>query len=143
MLVAASSAQAQQTFNKRMTPSNTVRAKALTERSDFFGPSFFKEFVTLYGGTVRIRWQVRTSDGSQAVSTGVFVGPNPVHDCDTSTQSTGYVNEKCDVSVPAGVPIRIWVQVDSTNGPVKGFIRNAQLFFDLIDETKPATVLQD
>jgi hypothetical protein len=101
LLVVAANAHAQQTFNNRLVASDTTRARAPTERSTTSAERVvLKEFVTLYGGTVRLRWLYRTSAITNNTDTGVMVGDQDRHACDGTTLSTRYVVGTCDVAVP-------------------------------------------
>jgi hypothetical protein len=146
--LAGSAAQAQpvETFDKKMVPSDTLRANAPTLRR---GPEFRKVFRVFYGGTTRIKFESRVPRGGNAV-VQVYAGPRGYAGmvtsalCLSSHNSREWVSGSCDVDVPAGWIITVVAQCGLCSGdfPIVA-IRKVSLHYDLVDVDDAAEVVTD
>lgn len=127
---------------KRLVASNTLKANALAERSvTNLGGVVVKEFLVSYGGSVRLKWQLKsdTVDGA-VVNVKLANGYAGGQACSVGTASASYVLKTCDFVVSAGDIIQL--DLYSNNGQNVA-LRNARLFFDIVDANKPFVVLTD
>ena len=131
--------QTSMTFNKRAVASDTFRQRADTLRSSTAPQAVvIKEFFVLYAGTVRLKWQYRSASGA-LVQTVAKIASEGSEFSFKVTSSTTFAPVICDVPITAGERLQIVVRPDS--GAVE--VRNARIFFDLIEVNKPAVSLID
>jgi hypothetical protein len=97
------------------------------------GDSVQRSFIPPYSGTVRVRWEFRSGDG-----TDVFSGVEVTHvsNCDRSTVSTAFVGKACNVRVVGGMPVTIFAAPKVGTNVVE--LRNVRLYYRVVDSTGEA-----
>jgi hypothetical protein len=103
-------------------------------------PSSAKRFLVPFRGFVKVRWQVKSSNGGTQVNVNVgsavdacFSGPNQ------STDSADYVQGSCALRVATGDIVE--VTVASSAMGTNGLLRNVRLFYDVIPGNAVGKVL--
>jgi hypothetical protein len=93
------------------------------------GNSVSRAFIPPYSGTVRVKWEVRSGDGTQVSASG-----NVAHTSACSQQpvtSTSPVAQTCDLRVTGGFPVIIEAAPLDNNNIV--YLRNVSLSFTVVD----------
>ncbi len=133
---------------KMTVASNTLRATADTERQNSNGNSFIsKTLFSPYAGTVRVTWQIRTSNAASYARVEVgnigdlCVDPAGGDEGTFVTRSTSYIDGTCDLHIVAGDRIEIHLTTQQNGVPV--FIRNFCLHFDIANVSADGIALQD
>jgi hypothetical protein len=115
LLLATAPAAALDGPGRSVTASNTIELRGGPAQTSDPGGAVFNGFIPPYSGTVRLKWQVRSANGSQVtVSASVAY----VSDCgEINTSSTSFVAQTCDLRVTGGYPIsvRASAQADAGN----------------------------
>jgi hypothetical protein len=139
LIVSASAQTTVDAANKRVVASNNIKARLDTARSDDTGGTAVKEFFILYGGVIRIKWQMRSLDSSSEV-TAVVTDPvsNGIPCFFQKTTSGTFVTKTCDAAVNAGETLQL-----NIGGGAGIEVRNFRIYFDILDVAKPVTVLVD
>lgn len=83
-----------------------------------------------YAGTVRVKWQLKSTDGGQVAT---IVVNSRIESCNSTTMQTTYTSEECDIRVAAGDLLLIMGSVSNSSASV--FVRNVRVYYDLIDST--------
>ena len=102
-------------------------------------PIPLKQFFVPYTGTVRVKWQSKSSDAAAAVTISVT---SRLESCNAPTTSTAYQTDQCDIRVSAGDLLMIMAAANFTT-PSTAFVRNVRVFYDVVDFDGLGAVLQD
>src|SRR5690242_6838741 len=89
---------------RALVASNAVQLRGGPAQTSDPGGNVFNGFIPPYSGTVRLKWEVRSSDGAQV---GVQIQVPHTSQCVDSTTSTSFVAQSCDLRVVGGFPITI------------------------------------
>ena len=111
LLLASAPAFALDGPGRALTASNTLQIRGGPAQTSLPGDSVFNGFIPPYSGTVRVKWEVRSSDGTQ-VSVNVSVAHTS--QCGDVTTSTSFVAQSCDLRVVGGFPIGIEANATGT-----------------------------
>ncbi len=113
--------------NVIILPSDEVKAEANTERTttstNYVKLKEFKVFAT---GTIRLKWEFRTSSGSYSAQTRVY--KNGVGTAaEFETYSTTYVAKTCEIDVNEGDIVQLYGRINGSGYTC--YIRNAKLCY--------------
>jgi hypothetical protein len=97
-----------------------------------------RTFIPPYSGTVRVQWEVRSSDG-----TIVFggAGVQGLAFCAKDTMSTTFTSKACHVRVAAGMPLYIFASPDSDTNTAS--LRNVRVYYRVVDSDGKMIVYDD
>ena len=125
---------------RALAPSNNLRLSANTARSTTQTfPITLKQFYVPYTGTVRVKWQSKTSNAAASITISVT---SNLASCNAPTTSTVYQNDQCDIRVSAGGSLIIMAAANFF-APSTAFVRNVRVFYDVVDFDGLGAVLQD
>ena len=124
---------------RALAASNVLRLTADAQRSTTNSfPATLKQFYVPYTGTVRVKWQSRTSDATSAAT--VFVSSR-VATCIVPTNSLAFQGDQCDIRVSAGDLVT--VGASAQNMGTTAFIRLVRVHYDVVDFNGLGAVLQN
>jgi hypothetical protein len=89
---------------RALVASDTLQLRGGPAQTSDPHSTVFNGFIPPYSGTVRVKWEVRSSDGTQV---GVVVSVAHTSECDHVTSSTSFVAQSCDIRVVGGFPLAI------------------------------------
>jgi hypothetical protein len=92
------------------------------------GEEISRTFIPPYSGTVRVRWEVRSLDGSNVVSTAEV---KHLSFCPRKSTETGFILKACDIRVTGGMPITISASPDQNTNTAS--LRNVRLYYTVQD----------
>jgi hypothetical protein len=138
--ITGASAQATEGPGRGLKASNSLQLSANTQRSttEFF-PQSLKQFFVPYAGTVRVKWQSKTSDAAKEVTISVT---SNVESCLVPTTSSAYQTDQCDIRVSAGDLVLVMAAANFS-APSTAFVRNVRVFYDVVDFDGLGAVLKD
>jgi hypothetical protein len=92
------------------------------------GSTILVTFVPPYSGTVRVKWDFKSKDG-----TSVFSQADVPHlsNCVAESTGTAYSKGSCDVRVMGGMPITISAFASQTTNTA--YLRNVSLSYKIVD----------
>lgn len=92
------------------------------------GSTILVTFVPPYSGTVRVKWEFKSKDG-----TSVFSQADVSHisNCGAESTGTAYTKGSCDVRVMGGMPINISAFASQTTNTA--YLRNVSLSYKIVD----------
>jgi hypothetical protein len=123
---------------KRMVASDNVQATANTLQSGLPN-QFQKRFWFAYGGTVRLKWEMRSPTGANGA---VDIQPASFPQlCFKGTNSQTFVRSTCDVDVPAGGTLIL--RPSDFPGQPEFQIRRVTASYDIVAATRATLVLEN
>ena len=128
-LVSAGNALALEGPGRALVPSQTpLQASVDAILTGSAGDPVQRAFIPPYSGTVRVRWEARSGDGtvvfSQATVSNLDV-------CYKTTTSKTFAPLGCDIRVAAGMPLYVFALPDAGNNTVS--LRNVRVYYKLTD----------
>ncbi len=102
------------------------------------GSSVHRSFIPPYSGTVRIKWEVRSGDGT----TPVFSNVEVVHvsACSRPSSSGAFVQKFCNLRVAGGVPITLTAVPDENTNVAS--VRNVRLYYRVVNSRGEAIIYE-
>lgn len=128
LVAGAGSALALDDPGRALVASNALRISNNPVVTGDPGSSFQQGFIPPYTGTVRIKWQTRSSTGQMV---GVNASVHSLSSCGDTTTSTTFVTQTCDLRVVGGYPLVI--NAFSNDGGTSVSLRGVQISYDVID----------
>ena len=99
------------------------------------GEEVSRTFIPPYSGKVRVRWGVRSGDGSNVVS-GAEV--QHLSSCTRNSTGTGFVVKACDIRVTGGMPVTVSASPDQNTNTAS--LRNVRLYYTVRNSNGKAIV---
>jgi hypothetical protein len=128
LVAGAGSALALDDPGRALVASDTLRIAYNPAVTGDPGISVRQSFIPPYTGTVRIKWQIKSSSG---MSVGASADVHAISSCGNSTTSTTFVTQTCDLRVVGGYPVT--VTGNTNDGGTSVTIRHVQMFYNVID----------
>jgi hypothetical protein len=130
---------------RALIASNVLRLSADTPRTSTSAVGTgFKEFIVPYGGTVRVKWFLRSNETGKSVSVTIR---SSIHECVDSTTSETYESQNCDLRVSAGDRVQASAigAFDIGNPTMRSSVtlRNVRLHWNVVDSTGTGAVIAD
>ena len=98
-----------------------------------------RAFIPPYSGTVRVKWEVRSADGTQVRSLAYV---DFLSECERLSASTAFVQKACNIRVAGGMPIRVDAVVIDSNTNDQVSIRNVRLYYRVVDATGESIIYE-
>jgi hypothetical protein len=100
------------------------------------GEEVSRTFIPPYSGTVRVIWEVRSTDGSNVVSAAEV---QHLSSCTKNTTGTGFLVRACNsLRVTGGMPITVSASPDQNTN--RASLRNVRLYYTVRDSDGKAIV---
>ena len=112
---------------RTLQPANLLQAKNDPVISAT-GDRVLRAFIPPYPGTVRVRWDVRSSDGSLVFSAAVV---DHLSNCIQNTTSKAFAAKVCDLRVAPGMPLYVYASPDSATNTA--LLRNVRVYYRVAD----------
>jgi hypothetical protein len=90
--------------------------------------SVLRAFIPPYSGTVRVKWDARSRDGTVVVVAAVV---KSLDSCSQQTTNTAYVSQSCDLRVTGGMPVMILASPDDSANTA--YLKNVSLNYKVIN----------
>ena len=128
-LVSAGKALALEGPGRALVPSPTLlQANVDAILTGGAGEFIQRAFIPPYSGTVRVRWQVRSGDGTMVFSAA---GADRLGFCTNDTLSMTFVSKVCDIRVAAGMPLFVYASPDTNTNTTS--LRNVRVYYKVVD----------
>ena len=101
------------------------------------GEEISRALIPPYSGTVRVKWEMRSLDGTQVRGT-TYV--EDLSNCERLTRSTTFVQTYCNIRVAAGIPIVILGSVMEPANRI--LLRNMRLHYKVVDSTGESIIYE-
>ena len=101
------------------------------------GGGLQKAFIPPYSGTVRVKWEIRSHNGS-AVPSEAYV--QNLSQCGHQIMTMAFVQRVCTIRVTGGMPIVINAMVTDLNNQVS--MRNVRLYYQVVDSDGASIVYE-
>ncbi len=92
------------------------------------GNSIRRSFIPPYSGTVRVKWEVKSQDGTRVSSTAEV---NHLSVCERPTSSAAFVQKFCNLRVTGGMPITVLASPDESANVAS--LRNVRLYYRVVN----------
>jgi hypothetical protein len=116
---------------RALVVSSNLRLSGDTERSSGGVPTLVKQFLVPYAGAVRLTFQLKSSNAAQDAT--AIVSSQIDSRCIKKTKLLAYVNFTCTIRVVAGDIVEVRVQ--GSFSPSTGFVKNARVFYNVVDSS--------
>ena len=123
---------------RALVPAATLQASVDAILNGAAGDPVQRAFIPPYSGTVRVRWEARSGDGT-VVFAQAWV--NNLDVCYKTTTSKTFAPLGCDVRVAAGMPLIVSGLPDAGNNTVS--LRNVRVYYKVTDSDGKMTVYND
>ena len=92
------------------------------------GNQVVRAFIPPYSGTVRVRWEARSGDGTTVFTAAAA---SQLAFCDKDILSKTFVSKACDIRVAAGMPLYVFASPDVNTNTAS--LRNVQVYYKVVD----------
>jgi hypothetical protein len=114
---------------RSVVASNVLRISTNPAVTSNIGSSVVRAFIPPYSGTVRLKWEIKSSNG---LSVSANVSVHSMSNCEEqTTTSTAFVVQTCDIQVAGGFPVVI--NASTSDGSTKVSLRRVEMLFTLLD----------
>ncbi len=137
-LVSAGKALALEGPGRALIPSQILQANVNALVAGDAGERVQRAFIPPYSGTVRVRWEVRSGDGTLVFTQAAV---DHLAFCSKTTINTTFTSKGCDIRVAAGMPLYVFASPDSATNSAS--LRNVRVYYKVTDSDGKMIVYND
>lgn len=114
---------------RSVVASNVLQISTNPALTGDMGSNVSRAFIPPYSGTVRLKWEIKSSNG---LSVSARVAVHSMSSCDSQdTTSAAFVSQTCDIQVAGGFPVVI--TASTSDGSTRVSLRKVEMLFTLLD----------